>query len=155
MSYFTTVADLNVKLRAVRNHVSGPAVVAGVEDGLQLIKQAALVYLPVDKGTLAASMTTAITLNDPPRRVVGKVTMWGPNGQLPYAWMREKGGTIRPKPTNPTGRLWWRGDDGKMICAVQVTQKGSAYMEKGFKEAKDEATKAIGAVVHQGFQAFE
>jgi hypothetical protein len=93
-----------------------------------------------DAGKLAKSMDHFISDLRPGQGIIqGKVTMKNrADGQLPYAWMREMGGVIYPKPENPIGRLVWTDEEtGDLIFARRVTQAGSHYMEGAAIEGRD------------------
>lgn len=52
---------------------------------------------------------------------------------LPYSWMRERGGIIRVK---NAPRLHWFDYSGGEHFAIQVTQTGDYYMERGYEATR-------------------
>lgn len=139
-------------LGTVRRQVDAGSLDA-MDRALDGIYRAAQQYVPVGSGPgagkLARSMDKYIFDIRPRQGVIrGKVTMANrEGGQLPYAWMREAGGVIKPLPGNPIGRLVWTGEDGKPIFARTVTQAGSHYMEGAAIEGRDAVQEAFGLML--------
>lgn len=133
---------------------SPQAVLAFMEVALEILYQAAQVNCPVgtggNAGALAASMERYVYDLRPGFQIAGKVTMMNRSGQQkPYAWMREKGGTIIPRPENKLQRLVWVNENGDMIFARQVTQQGSHYMEGALIQTKDEVLAEAGYMLNK------
>lgn len=121
--------------------------IAALRDALEVLYVEAQARVPVGvgpgAGRLQQSMRRMVTDYRPSQGFLqGKVTMKDPaDGQLPYAWMREEGGTIVPRPENRIGRLVWEDPDtGEVIFAKRVEQEGSHYM-RGSAEAKQREIK--------------
>ena len=118
--------------------------IESMDKALEGVYDIAQRYIPRGKGpnsgALAESMDKYISdLRPGFGSITGKVTMKNrEGGQLPYAWMREVGGVIRPKISNPIGRLVWTDEQtNELIFARRVTQAGSHYMEGAAIEGKD------------------
>lgn len=115
-----------------------------VEDGIEIIYLAAQANVPVGGGGNAGALQRSMeryVFDIRDGQISGKVTMMNRAGeQKPYAWMREKGGTIVPRPENRIQRLVWTDDAGNVIFARQVTQQGNHYMEGALVLTKDEVT---------------
>lgn len=137
---------LQVQLRrlgALKDGITAGSIDA-MENALEGVYKIAQGYIPRGSGPgagkLAKSMDRYIHDLRPGQGVIaGKVTMMNrQDGQLPYAFQREYGGTIYPRPENPIGRLVWTDQDtGEVIFARRVTQAGSHYMEGAAIEGHD------------------
>ena len=130
------------RLAEYTNVLRDQEALVALRDALEVLYVEAQNQVPIGigagAGRLKASMRRMVTDYRPSQGFLqGKVTMRDPvEGQLPYAWMREEGGTIRPRPENRLGRLVWRdAETGKLIFAKVVVQKGSHYM-RGSAEGK-------------------
>lgn len=126
-----------------------------VEDGTEIIYLAAQVNVPVgsgpNAGALQRSMDRFISDDRGELGIIsGKVTMMNrQEGQKPYAWMREKGGTIVPRPENRLQRLVWTDEGGNLIFARQVTQDGAHYMEGALLQTVGEVREQAGIMLQR------
>lgn len=62
---------------------------------------------------------------------------------LEYAWMREEGGTIRPR----NGEFLVFEIDGRLIFAREVTQSGTKYMERSADSLEPQIEPAYAAAL--------
>ena len=123
-------------IRNTRDKVCGSQYREVLRDCLAIVKQNSLFHMANQDGALARSMTTEMIKEDPTVMFQGKVTMMKDGKQLPYAWMEEKGGIIKPRPENRLQRLVWTDSEtGQLIFAKQVTHKGKNYMTLGAKDS--------------------
>jgi hypothetical protein len=131
-----------VKLAEYARVLKDQEAIAALRDALEVLYVEAQARVPVGLGAgagrLQGSMRRMVTDYRPSQGFLqGKVTMMDPaEGQLPYAWMREEGGTIVPRPENRLGLLVWEDlETGEKVFAKRVVQEGSHYM-RGSAEAK-------------------
>ena len=146
---------LATMLLKCRDEMCGEDLRNGVWDCLGVIKQNSLFHMANQAGPLAQSMTEVMLPEQPFALVQGKVTMMKEGKQLPYAWMEEKGGIIKPRPENRIQRLVWVGEDGRLIFARQVTHVGKNYMELGAKESLPYVREHLTSMIFKTFQVFE
>lgn len=136
--------------------VSGVRMLEAMEDALGILLEETQSNIPVDSGALMEDANQKIIDFSPGNIVQGGVSMMKDGVQKVYAWQRDQGGAIFPKPDNPTGRLWWvdKGT-GKLISAKFVIQNGSFYMENSLENKKDVIVEKLASAVTGAFEIFE
>lgn len=126
-----------------------------MQDATGILLEEVQTNVPVDKGNLLEDANEKIVEFSPGKGIIGGVSMMKDGQQKPYAWMREKGGTIFPKPDNPTGSLWFMGDEGHLVRVKFVIQNGSFYMENSLDNKRDLIVATFATIPTKSLGAFD
>jgi len=127
-----------------------------MQDALGILLEEVQVNVPRDTGDLESDANAKMIDFSPGKQVVGGVSMMKDGVQRPYAWMREKGGTIVPRPENKKQLLFWidKGD-GTLKVAKFVIQNGSFYMERSLENKTDQIVEKLAGAVTGAFEIFD
>lgn len=137
------------------DEITNVRMLEAMDDALSILLEEVQTNVPVATGALMEDANMKIVDFTPGEGIVGGVSMMKDGVQKPYAWMREKGGTIVPKPENPTGSLWFMGDEGHLVRVKSVTQSGSFYMENSLENKKDAILEKFAQIPSKALGVFD
>lgn len=143
-------------MRRFASEATSIRMVESMADALEVLLEEVQANIPVDTGALQDDANWKLLDYRPGESVSGGVTMMKDGKQKPYAWMREKGGTIVPRASNPTGRLvWFSKDLGHFVAVKSVVQRGSFYMERSLENRRDAIVEKLSGGVTGAFEVFD